>query len=76
MTIDELRDAEKICILAECNIIPNNSPCDDDEECFESSGQNEFETTTMFTSIKQLTRKGYSLFIQYLVRLDCVQKQH
>ena len=29
--------------------------CDDEEVCFEASGQNEIETTTMPTSIKQLT---------------------
>ena len=56
MAFDELRDAEKICVLQEqCHQIPSSSICDDDEDCFEASGQNDVETTTMFTSIKQLT---------------------
>ena len=57
MTFDEHRDAEKICILQEhCHQMSPNSPiCDDEEDCFESSGQNDIDTTTMFTSIKQLT---------------------
>ena len=42
MSFDEHRDAEKICVLQ--------------EECHPmASGQNEVETTTMFTSIKQVT---------------------
>ena len=56
MSFDEHRDAEKICIIREeCHQIASGPICDDDEDCFEASGQNEIETTTMFTSIKQLT---------------------
>ena len=56
MSFDEHRDAVKICVIQdECQQMTNGPICDDEEDCFEASGQNEIETTTMFTSIKQLT---------------------
>ena len=56
MNFDEHRDAEKICVIQEeCHQMASGPICDDEEDCFEASGQNEIETTTMFTSIKQLT---------------------
>ena len=56
MSFDEHRDAEKICVLQEeCHPMASGPICDDEEDCFEASGQNEVETTTMFTSIKQVT---------------------
>ena len=69
MSFDEHRDAEKICILQEqCHqMSPSNPICDDEEDCFEASGQNDIETTTMFTSIKQLTE---------ITRIECFTYLH
>ena len=65
MSFDEHRDAEKICVLQEeCHPMASGPICDDEEDCFEASGQHEVTTmftstkqqvTTMFTSIKQVT---------------------
>ena len=53
MSFDEHHDAEKICVIREeCNQMASEPICDDEEDCFEASGQNEIETTTKLTSIK------------------------